>query len=37
MLRASWKEDTYLKECADMHCIQELKDYDGSVGRHSST
>jgi len=37
MLKASKKRDTYLKY-ADMHCMEEeLKDYDGSVGTHSST
>lgn len=35
VLRASWKEDTYLKECADMHCIQEPKDYDEHVNQKS--
>lgn len=37
VLRASRKRGTYLQKYADMHYMQELKDYDGSVGTSSST
>ena len=37
VLRANRGKDSYLQKYADMHYMQELKDYDGSVGTFSST